>query len=154
MMEWVSGAIESTKAAYGITKAMVTIRDESLIQARVFELNTVLADLQQQMLQGQREQMSLLDELARTKKELSELSEARMKDDKYERRQFPSGNFAYQLRGENAQGEANHFLCSLCFEKGTHVTLHAYDRGDLLTCPACKYGVRVAALKPHVPRPR
>lgn len=140
MLEWVATAIESTKAAFGVTKAMVTLRDEALVQERVFELNGLLAGLQQQMLQGQLEQMELIDELRELKRELEAIKNAQEKDALYERYQIERGPFVYKLKAERGQ-EAGHFLCSACFEKEhRHVTLHTI--GSFYVCPACETKLR------------
>ena len=138
MLDWVAGAVESTKAALGITKAMVTLRDEGMIQERVFELNSVLAGLQQQLLQGQMEQMQLLDELREAKQALNELKEASKQNDKYERHKFAHGGFAYRLKAELKEG-LEFYLCSNCFESGKHMTLHR--ERNRYVCPSCKVSV-------------
>lgn len=136
MLDWVAGAVESTKAAFGITKAMLAQRDEGMVQERVFELNGVLAGLQQQLLQGQIEQMQLLDELREAKKLLADLQETKQQNERYERFQTPFGSFVYRLKAEFAGTEVDHYLCSACFEKGSRVTMH--QNSDLLYCTSCK----------------
>ncbi|WP_147459019.1 hypothetical protein [Pseudomonas sp. AOB-7] len=156
MLDWVAGAVESTKAAFGITKAMVTLRDEGMVQERVFELNGVLAGLQQQLLQGQTEQMELLEELQAAKQALRELQEANRQNEKYERHQFPSGDFAYQLKEEHRGEGALFFICSHCHEhNGKQITLHEYTDSDVshLKCPSCRATIRKRPDAPYVAAP-
>ncbi|XQE65788.1 hypothetical protein ACOAPY_14080 [Pseudomonas sp. P3C3] len=141
MLDWVAGAVESTKAAFGITKAMIAQRDEGLVQERVFELNSLLAGLQQQMLQGQLEQMQLIDELRELKRELDAIKSARDEDGLYERYQLERGPFVYKLIAERDPEKISHLLCSVCFEKDRrHVTLHTI--GSFYVCPACDTKLR------------
>lgn len=141
MLDWVAGAVESTKAAFGITKAMIAHRDEGLVQERVFELNGLLAGLQQQMLQGQLEQMQLIEDLRSTRQQLSELSDSAQKNARYERHKLDYGPYVYRLRPEFQGEESEHFICSVCFEANQkRVTLH--ELGSFYSCPACKQNIQ------------
>jgi cell division protein FtsB len=154
MMDWVAGAVASAKTMGDIAKSLLTIRDESVIKARVFELNSTLMDLQQQIMAAQREQMALLDEVSELKKDLrhSQQSLSDQQDrlqvlDRYELLNVGPGKVIYQLKPVLRNEEPEHFCCTNCYDGGRRSVMtgshHAGDGFLSFFCPSCKYSIRV-----------
>lgn len=152
MLDWVAGVIASTNAATDITKSLLDVKTDAAVNAKAVELTGVLLQLQQQLMSAQVEQMALMERVRTLQAELVKADDSA----RYQRHQFPSGDFAYQLKEEHRGEGALFFICSHCHENdGKQITLHEYTDSDvsLLTCPSCKARIRKRPDVPYVPAP-
>lgn len=145
MLDWVAGAVESAKAMKEIGQSLLTIRDESVIRERVYELNNNLLDLQQRLLEAQLNQVELVQRIRALEDEKQQANQSISLKDLYRIHTFPTSHHAYVLKSEDG-GESTQYFCSRCMEgDAIAVTLHG---SKLLSCPKCRYQVRSEPAKP------
>lgn len=145
MIDWVAAALTSAKTAGDIAKGLMTLRDEDLVRGRVMDLTGTLFDLQQQMMQGQMEQMALISKIAGLEEELRA---ARQKSDvlgRYELLALSPGKVVYALKQQFKGDEPEHFCCTNCYDIGRRSVLKPqYPLGSTWVkyiCPACDFTV-------------
>lgn len=139
MIDWFAGAVESAKAMKEIGQSLLTIRDESIIRERVYELNNNLMELQQKLLEAQLNQMELVQRIKTLEDEKAQANQSTNIKALYTIHTFPTSAHAYVLIGEN-QGEHARYFCSNCLEtEDIPVTLQG---SKVLNCPKCKTSIR------------
>jgi hypothetical protein len=69
----IAGLVSSLKAAGEITKAMVGLRDATMIQSKVIELNGIILSAQSSALEANVAQFSLLDRVRQLEAEIAGL---------------------------------------------------------------------------------
>lgn len=152
MIDWVVAAFTSAKTAGDIAKSLITLRDEDLVRGRVMDLTNTLMDLQQQMMQGQMEQIELISKVASLE---DELRIARQKSDvlsRYELLALGPGQVVYALKQQFKGAEPEHFCCTNCYDIGRRSVLKPQNQfgGTWIkyVCPACTnaIGVTIQAL--------
>ncbi|WP_069788396.1 hypothetical protein [Pseudomonas salomonii] len=152
MIDWVAAAFTSAKTAGDIAKSLITLRDEDLVRGRVMDLTSTLMDLQQQMMQGQMEQIELISKIASLEEELRT---AKQKSDvlgRYELLALSPGQVVYTLKPQFKDVEPDHFCCTNCYDMGRRSVLKPQNQlgGTWIKyiCPACSnaIGVIVGAL--------
>lgn len=138
MLDWVTGAVESAKAARDIGNALVTLRDETLIKERVFELNNTLMDLQQRLLEAQQNQFDLQRQVFALEQELKQTVNDQDVKARYKLSTFSNGTSVYVFRKEFRDPNNGQYFCTQCFERdGKAITLQQSMQSKL-TCPTCK----------------
>ncbi|SFH12697.1 hypothetical protein [Pseudomonas sp. NFACC45] len=141
MIDWVAAAFSSAKAAGDIAKSLVTLRDEELVRGRVMELTSTLMDLQQQMMQGQLEQMALIKKIADLEDALKSTKAKQNVLERYELRGVGPAKVVYALKPEYADAEPAHFCCTNCYDKGHRSVLKAMRQNNStsmkFSCPEC-----------------
>ncbi|WP_064116756.1 hypothetical protein [Pseudomonas fluorescens] len=146
MIDWIAGALASTRSATDIAKSLVTLRDEEVIRSRVFDLNASLMELQQQMMTAQREQMALIDQVGELKKELRAVKDKSSVLDRYQLLKVGPGRVVYALKPEFKGTEPEHFCCTNCFDNGKRSVFKGLNPSDGVMsfhCPACRYGLGI-----------
>ncbi|WP_139207499.1 hypothetical protein [Phytopseudomonas flavescens] len=148
MLDWFAGAVSSANAVKEISQALVSIRDESIVKERVFELNNCLLDLQQQLMSAQLQQMDLIKRIEELERERRLSQSATDFSDEYVVHRFTTGTHAYiaKTQVDSADTEKTYF-CSRCFENGKRITLHGAARLD---CPECKTKIWTRSSAPAV----
>ena len=144
MIDWVAAAFTSAKTAGDIAKSLITLRDEELVRGRVMDLTGTLMELQQQMMQGQREQMALIKKVAELEDELKKATTKQNVLDRYELLSVGPAKVVYALKAEFAALEPAHFCCTNCYDKGHRSVLKAMGQGPQSTsmkfsCPDCSH---------------
>jgi hypothetical protein len=144
MIDWVAAAFTSAKTAGDIAKSLITLRDEDLVRGRVMDLTGTLMDLQQQMMQGQLEQMALIKQVAELEDELKKVTTKQNVLDRYELLSVGPAKVVYALKAEFAALEPAHFCCTNCYDKGHRSVLKAMGQGPhsesmKFSCPDCSY---------------
>ncbi|MFJ3469064.1 hypothetical protein [Pseudomonas sp. NPDC090201] len=139
MLDWFAGAVESAKAMKEIGQSLLTIRDESIIRERVYELNNNLMDLQQKLLEAQLNQMELVRRIQTLEDERDQASQSKNLRLQYAIHTFPTSAHTYILSTEDPS-KAKQFFCSKCLETDNRaVTLQGQAH---LWCPNCKTTIR------------
>lgn len=148
MIDWVAAAFTSAKAAGDIAKSLITLRDEDLVRGRVMDLTSTLMDLQQQMMQGQMEQIEMISKIAGLEEELRT---ARQKSDvlgRYELLALSPGKVVYALKQQFKDVEPEHFCCTNCYDTGRRSVLKPQNPlGSTwvkYVCPACESAIGVS----------
>jgi hypothetical protein len=128
------GGITTFKTALDIAKGLKDIND-------TVARNQAVIDLQQTILDAQRAQQELMNEVSELRDKLKSFENNRSLLEKYEMIDVKnSGEFAYRLREGNDRNKPKHFVCATCFEKGAISTLHAQGNSngqDWYECRAC-----------------
>ncbi|WP_312360833.1 hypothetical protein [Stutzerimonas balearica] len=142
MLDWVAGVLASTKAATDITKLLVDMKTDAAVQAKAFELNAVMLQLQQQMFIAQAEQMTLLEKVRQLETQLEKNSFK----ERYVLQELGNGH-AWSLRPEFHDVEIPHYCCPTCFEQGTRSFLKSQKQPaghwTKWLCPVCGYSLGV-----------
>ncbi len=144
----ISGLAASLTAAADITKGIVGLRDTTIVQDKVIELQGVILSAQSSALTAQSEQFSLLERLRTLEEKVINFEEWDAEKQKYELKQVYSGAFAYVLKPEASGGEPPHWLCTTCYENNRKSVLQAQgltsDRSfEKYGCPTCRSTIRV-----------
>ena len=141
-MSAIAGLISSLKAASEMTKAMIGLRDATVIQGKVIELNGIIMTAQSGALESNVAQFALLDRVRDLEQKLVSLEAWEAEKQRYKLTDFGGGTFAYALKPEMAAGEPPHRLCSACYQRGKKSILqsHGHDAfsREMLVCLECE----------------
>jgi len=153
MIDWVAAAFTSARAAGDIAKSLITLRDEDLVRSRVMDLTGTLMELQQQMMQGQQEQMTFIKKISELENALKvSLAKADLLG-QYELVRVGLGKVAYALKPEFKTTQPAHFCCNQCYDNGKRSIFEGYDPDEGMMsfiCHACRYCLTVEVA--HVPQ--
>lgn len=147
MVDMAAIAVVSTslKAAADITKAMVGLRDASMIQGKIIELQGVILSAQQGALTTQSDQFSLLERVRELEKQVADLEAWDSEKQRYELKEVGTGSLAYVVK-ENARGtEPVHQICAACYQHRRKSILQpkSISMTKLLFCPSCKTDIQI-----------
>ncbi|RIX97177.1 hypothetical protein D3218_19140 [Aureimonas flava] len=138
----IAGMVSALKAATDMTKAMVGLRDQTVIADRVVDLQRIIMDAQSGAMQAQLQIMELADQLRQAKARIDEDEAWKAVAARYKLADYGGNTFAYELRQELAQEEPHHRICPTCFERRKRSILQfrhkGADRQDLYRCVACE----------------
>lgn len=141
MIDWVAAAFTSAKTAGDIAKSLITLRDEDMVRARVMDLTGTLMELQQQMMQGQLEQMALIKQVAELEEALRKTSARQNLLHRYELVGIGPAKVVYALKEEFQKTEPAHLCCTNCYDKGHRSVLKAMRQSGStsmkFSCPDC-----------------
>ena len=110
--------VSSLKAAAEITKAMIGLRDASMIQDKVIELNGVILSAQSSALEANAAQFTLLDRVRELEEEIARMKAWETEKQHYKLEAVDRGAFAYVPKPEMQGTEPPHWLCTNCYDKG------------------------------------
>jgi hypothetical protein len=144
------GGISALKTALDIARGLKDIND-------AVARNQAVIDLQQTILDAQRGQLELLNEVSELKAKIKATDDKRTELARYEMVDVKnSGEFAYRLRAHESDGNPERFVCPTCFEHGRISTLHAQGSSngqDWYTCRACdkniSFGRYISSHRPN-----
>ncbi|THJ36191.1 DUF4337 domain-containing protein [Lampropedia aestuarii] len=149
MLSEISLALTAITGAKTITEGLVAERDAVKIRTATSELLGLLIDVQGTLLALQRDQAVLNEELARHKKEKSELADrlkrverTRQEYTDYERVLVAGGHcVVYAAKPDEHRVRHPPYLCATCFEADQYSTLSLQmgtqkKPGRKLVCPA------------------
>lgn len=114
-MSVIAGAISSLKLANDIVRGMTNIRDGSLLQAKLIELQTVILSAKSGALSAQSSQFDLLKCIRELEDKVSEAAKWDAEAERYQLRDFGGNTFAYSLKEAQAVADPIHRLCPNCF---------------------------------------
>ena len=136
--------VSSLKTAAEITKGIIGLRDASMIQDKVVELNGVILSAQSSALEANAAQFTLLDRVREIEEEIARMKAWDAEKQKYELKQIHTGAFAHVLKPQASGGEPPHWLCTTCYQNYRKSILQAQGRAsdddsiELYGCPTCK----------------
>ena len=108
----ISSAISSLQTAAQIARGMMGLRDATLVQGKVIELQSAILAAQTDALTAQSEQYSLVEKIRRLEEEVARVKAWEREKDKYELKEVHPRNFARSIK-PNAQGsEPAHLICA------------------------------------------
>lgn len=140
-MMFISQTLTSLKSAHDIAKAMLTIRDATLIQGKILELQGIILSAQESALASNAAQFALVEEKRALEKEVTDLKAWNREKEKYELKRFDSGASAYIPKDEMQLPEASHHICANCYHSGCKSILQGITRDPgrcyVLECHKC-----------------
>jgi len=140
-MTILTSVASSLKAAGEITKAMMSLRDISLIQGKVIELQSLILAAQSDALTAQESQFSLLDRVRELEDRHSILAAWDQEKEKYELEQIAPNVFVWKLKSGPQGLGVSHKVCPTCFQRKQvsilqQETMHP-GRAVVLVCKEC-----------------
>jgi len=150
MLNEITAALGSLKAATDILGGMVALKNQSEVQAKVVELTNVIINLQHQLLGMQAEHATQTGRQAELEAQLRELSEWAVNKAHYRLHRFDAGGFVYRYKAQDDDDSAPHDLCTQCFEKHIKSILQAAEPEGwhkALRCPHCSSVVLVERIQ-------
>ena len=152
----------SLNTAINIVKGMSDIRDATIFQGKVFELQRALLETQQNMFAANEERTALVERARMLEKQISELKNWEAEKAKYELRLVDSnGVYAYAYKQGPNRAEPPHNICANCYESGAksilQATSHTAGGKRVHTCPKCRTEIAFGEVpigRPHIAAPR
>ena len=142
----ISAAIASAKTALNIAKSAHELSNYNELVAAISEVNTKLMDATTIALASQEKQSELSNRISELENQLREVENWESKIERYELHQFPTGTYAYALKGDNESGEPSHYLCATCVNERKPTILQ--PKGRFFGCPICNNKI---AIRPTTP---
>ena len=135
----------SLKTAADITQAMIGLRDASMIQGKVIELQRVILSAQQSALTTQSDQFDLLARIRDLEKHVADLEAWNAERQRYELQDAGTGSLAYVIKGDARGSEPIHQICAACYQHGRKSILQPQEKGmqKMLVCSECKAEIRI-----------
>jgi hypothetical protein len=141
-MSLIAGTVSSLKLAHDMPKALVTIRDATMLNEKVIELQRVILAAQSDALAAQSDQFSLLDRIRDLEKEIADLKAWDAEKQRYELKGLGFGTFVYVVKLAVQGGEPMHCICANCYEDGKKSILQRtsqFEAGcSIWFCNDCK----------------
>jgi formate dehydrogenase maturation protein FdhE len=136
----IAAGIGSLKTAFELTASISNLRDESLIKAKILELQNAILSAQSSAMEQQLLNRSLLDEIDKTRKNYAELQDSIAQLENYELVDYGDETFAYEFKGD--ERTPAHKICPNCYSNGKKSILQfSYTQNDkrsLYSCQNCK----------------
>lgn len=140
-MTAIAGALSSLNAAVNITKAMKDLRDWSLVQSKVIELQGAILEAQSSLFAANEERSALIEKVRQLEKQVAGIEAWDTEKQRYEMVDVGDGNVAYRVKPTMRGSEPPHYICANCYRQGKASMLahmHTQGMGDVLSCPSCK----------------
>ena len=149
----IAGAISSLNAAVNITKAMKDLRDWSLVQSKVIELQSAILEAQGSLFSANEERAMLVEKVRDAESKIARLEAWQTEKERYQLTDIGQGTFAYALKQSMSAGEPAHYICTNCYQQSKKSVLHhMHSAGGLhvMTCPSCntKMGIQHGYVPP------
>ncbi len=144
----IGAAIASLKTAGEIAGSFIKIRDQTMIRAKVIELQSIILSAQSSALAAQGEQSALLQEKRDLERHIADLEAWNREKDRYELKEVVVGVFAYSLKPDAQSADPPHRICANCYERGRKSVLQKDGaiRDAALACPACRTNFKIGGV--------
>jgi outer membrane murein-binding lipoprotein Lpp len=144
-----ASAMSSLKSAYDLSKAMISIHDTKILNAKVIELQGVILAAQSDTMAAQSDQSAALERVRELEKRVADLEAWDAEKQRYELKQVSGfGTFARVLKPEMAAAEPAHSICAACYDSGKKSVLQAMPKLEMgrrmHLCPECKTAIMMA----------
>jgi hypothetical protein len=141
-MALIGGISNSLNVALNISKAMLGMRDQVMIQEKILELTSEIISAQQSTVTAIAAQAALIDRVRDLEQKLVEMKNWETEKQRYELTQTsPHGNFAYVQKNTMAGADPPHAICPACYQRGKKSILQATAgmqlRYRIYGCPEC-----------------
>jgi DNA repair exonuclease SbcCD ATPase subunit len=146
----------SLNTAINIVKAMQGVRDATLIDGKVFELQRAILDTQQNVFAANEERATLIEHVRALEKEISDLRQWDTEKNKYELKLMDAiGVYAYSRKPIPGDAEPHHLICAKCYQDDKksilQATHHLSMRKRVHVCPLCKTEIAFGHTPPERP---
>jgi predicted Holliday junction resolvase-like endonuclease len=139
-----SAAISSIKTAVEMLKGIHAVKTQVDINSAVIDIQRVLLDAQASALQDRQRQMELMKNIEDLERKITEFQNDILDKSRYHLTEFPTGNFAYVLKIDRANGDPIHKICANCFNEGVKTILQIirkHSGGELAQCKRCEKSI-------------
>lgn len=142
----IAQAFTSLQATAKIAKTLIGVRDQSIIDAKLIELNQSLITAQGNVMQAQSEQAALIQEVRSLKEQIMKLENWENEKARYQLIIPWAGFYVFALKDSAKNGEPPHWICQKCYEDGRKVILQNVHKNNnrritFVTCPHCPFEV-------------
>ena len=130
----------SLNSLVNITKAMKDVRDASLIDGKVFELQRAILETQQSVFAANEERTALIEEVREAKAQIARLEAWDTEKQRYELKDVGAGSLAYAVKETMRSGEPIHRICAACYQHARKSILQPRIKHPdvILFCSECK----------------
>jgi hypothetical protein len=136
----IATTLGSLKAALDIAKSFIGVRDATVIQTKVFELQREILSAQQSALSAQQAQFSLLEKIGDLEKQIADMKAWETEKERYQLTEVALRVFAYALKPKMGSVEPPHWICAACYQNGKKSILQGFKSGQsgwTHSCPVC-----------------
>ncbi|WP_083370024.1 hypothetical protein [Chromobacterium sphagni] len=133
-----TAAASALKAATDITQALLTLKTDAAVSAKVVQLNGVIADVQQQLFKAQADYATTQSRLKELKAEIEQFKNWEQEKQRYQLHQLAEGTVVYRVKPDMQGDEPVHELCPNCYQNGVKSILQKYgiqNGHHSVTCP-------------------
>ena len=147
-MALIGGISNSLNVALNISKALLGIRDQAVIQEKVLELTSEIITAQQAAMNAITAQAALIDQIRTLEKKIMDMEAWGTEKQRYEFVKVSVwGTFAYVLKEEMTEGGPSHRICASCYDRGKKSVLQAQPKIEMgrrmHLCPECKTAIMI-----------
>jgi hypothetical protein len=148
----IAGAASALKSAYDLSKAALSAHDDSVVRAKVSEMQGEISAALASAITAQTEHLAALDRVRDLERELAQLKAWEVEKQRYQMERLPPGVIVYTLKQEGVNaGEVPHSICPTCYHRGKKSLLHSDQPGNgvyNLTCHECGTSLHVGIFRP------
>jgi hypothetical protein len=143
MIAEIAGGLAALKSASELSKAIIDIRDATVLQSKAIELQRQILAAQESALAANERQTALLERIKELEEEVVGLKKWDADKSKYDLTNLGTGAFAYVPKPESDIAKPEHWLCVKCFDDGKRGVVQNQGRTpdkqrSIYTCPNCK----------------
>jgi hypothetical protein len=138
----------SLNTLVNMTKAMKDVRDATLIDCKVFELQRAILETQQSVFAANEERTALIEEIREAKAQIARLEAWETEKQRYELKDVGAGSLAYAVKESMRNSEPPHQICAHCYQNGHKRILqpNVSGFGKELFCPGCKTTISIGII--------
>lgn len=143
---------ECVKVASSLGKALVDLKIEGEVRAKVIAMNDALLEAQQRMFEVQTSHAEMAEKVRKLEEELAKYQSWEREKKRYELQKTEAGGQVYRLKPDMADGEEAHDLCPNCYQEGVKIILQPSDSRShqTLVCHRCSAEIRLAPGGMHI----
>jgi hypothetical protein len=151
-MALIGGLANSLNVALNISKAMLGIRDQALIQEKIIELTSEIISAQQAGVAAIVAQTELTERIRTLEKQVADFEKWETEKQWYDLKQVDVGAFAYSLKPDAPGTEVPHWICTTCYQnRKISIFLQQAlrirspgEQRDIWVCPVCSTKIGVS----------
>lgn len=146
----IASAITSLKAAFDLTKAMIGVRDATVLQGKVVDLRSIIMEAQASAIDAREAHAAQIDRIRDLEAEIVGFKAWDAEKERYELKTVGTGVVAYMLKPDSRGAQPPHWLCPNCYSKGKKSFFQAtgatIGRARVFKCVMCESIVTVDAI--------
>jgi hypothetical protein len=127
--------------AYDLAKDLVNLRDATVRQGKVAELQRQILDAQESAIDANQERATLMETISELRRKVAELEAWNIEKQRYKKVEVTKGVIAYALKEGMENGEPAHYACTDCYNdnKISILKSETWDPGQcmVLSCHRC-----------------
>ena len=141
MLDAMTGAVSALHTVVEITQGLLALKTDTVVSAKVFELNRVIFDLNDKLLAAQTEHSAILGRVRDLEAQVANFKHWEKEKKRYDLKELVPGTLVYRIKPTAQKGEPVHDLCAHGYQQGIKSILQyngsAKSHHSLL-CPHCK----------------